>query len=117
MKLLCNRRRLHEIYRRKKKTTLYWGYLYNIRLKYALHYLTLKLPMEITIRIVFSNISNQDKIIINITPWYWNLSECNNEDYKWEDVFQDDHLIPSISTYLVIFDDVKVNLLIPRRWC
>jgi len=39
----------------------------------------------------------------NIAP-YWNLNEYNNKAYKWEDVFQDDNLVPTTSTSLVMFD-------------
>ena len=37
------------------------------------------------------------------------MEEYNNDNYKWEDVFQNEHLVPTISSPLVIFDDVKIT--------
>ena len=69
----------------------------------------LNLPMEITMHISYSNIPNKNNTTTNTTP-YWNMSEYNNDVYKWEDVFQDENLVPTISKSLVIFDGIKVNL-------
>jgi len=77
----------------------------------ALYYSTfhaLNLPTGITMHITYSNIPNQNKLITNVTP-YWNLPEYNNKKYKSEDVFQDDNLVPTISTSFIIFDGVKVT--------
>lgn len=69
---------------------------------------SLNLSTGIKMHITYSNISNQDNIMTKITP-YWNLSEYDNEIYMWEDVFQDDSLVSTTSTSLVIFDGVKVT--------
>ena len=66
----------------------------------------LKLPMGITMHIVYSNIPH--KKVSNTTP-YWNLEEYNNEAYKWKDIFEDDHLVTPISLPLVVFDGTKIT--------
>jgi len=64
--------------------------------------------MEMTMHIDYLNIPNQNDARTNTKP-YWNLDKYNNEEYKWEDVFQDDNLVHTISKSLVIFDGVKVT--------
>ena len=68
----------------------------------------LKLSTGITMHIVYSNIFHQHKIASDIKP-YWNMEEYNNGNYKWEDVFQDEHLVHTISLPLVISDGVKIT--------
>jgi hypothetical protein len=67
-----------------------------------------KLPTGITMHIAYYNISHQHNIVSNTKP-YWDMEEYNNGNYKWEDVFQDEHLVPTISSPLVIFDGVKIT--------
>lgn len=40
---------------------------------------------------------------------YWNLNEFDNDKFKWEDVFQDDKLVSTTSTGIVLFDGVKIT--------
>lgn len=68
----------------------------------------LKLPTQITIHIFYSNISNHHKKNSKIIS-YWNLDEYNNDVYKWEGVFENEHLVPTISSPLIIFDRMKRN--------
>jgi hypothetical protein len=68
----------------------------------------LKLPTEITMDIAYSNIFRQHNIVFNTKP-YWDMEKYNNDNYKWEDVFQDEHLVSTISSPLVIFDGVKIT--------
>jgi hypothetical protein len=37
------------------------------------------------------------------------MEEYNKCNYKWENVFQDEHLVPTISSHLVIFYGVKIT--------
>ena len=64
----------------------------------------LKLPTRITMHIVYSNIPH--KKVFNIAP-YWDLEEYNNEVFKWKNIFEDDLLVPTIASPLVVFDGTK----------
>ena len=68
----------------------------------------LKLPTGITMHIDYSNIPH--KKVFNIVP-YWDLEEYNNEAFKWENIFQDDLLVPTIDSPLVVFDGYAYNIL------
>ena len=37
------------------------------------------------------------------------MDEYNNDVYKWEGVFENEHLVLTISSPLIIFDRMKVN--------
>ena len=52
----------------------------------------MKLSTGITMHIAYFNISHQHKIASNTKP-YWDIKEYNNGNYKWEDVFQYEHLV------------------------
>ena len=65
----------------------------------------LKLPTGIRMHITYSNIPY--KKVSNIAP-YWDLEKYNNEVFKKKNIFEDDHLVPTIASPLIVFDDTKI---------